>query len=96
LGGRVKPETGRTSYAPISRFGQIEYNMRHLHITGGSVRFRQLISLGLLLAVLSACSPKSTPQPANQDVPMGFTAEGWPYRGNPDATVTLWEFSDFQ
>jgi hypothetical protein len=75
------------------------------------VRLRQLISLGLLLAVVSACSPKpatqaaptatlplptSTPEPANQDVEMGFTAEGWPYRGNPNATVTLWEFSDFQ
>ncbi len=29
-------------------------------------------------------------------VPAGVTAEGAPYRGNPDATVTMVEFSDFQ
>jgi hypothetical protein len=40
--------------------------------------------------------PTATAMPANQDVEMGFTAEGWPYRGNPNAAVTLWEFSDFQ
>ena len=76
---------------------------------------RKLVSLGLLLAALSACKPQVTPQPtatraptatpvpptatprpAGQDVEMGFTAEGWPYRGNPNAAVTLWEFSEFQ
>jgi hypothetical protein len=85
--------------------------MRHLCTIGGSVRLRRFIHLGLLLAVLAACSPKptlqptptatrmpptSTPKPANQKLEMGFTAEGWPYRGNPNATVTLWEFSEFQ
>ena len=75
------------------------------------MRLRRFVYLGLLLAVLAACSPKpttqtaptatllpptSTPKPANQGIQMGFTPEGWPYRGNPDAVVTLWEFSDFQ
>jgi hypothetical protein len=40
--------------------------------------------------------PTSTPRSANQDIEMGFTAEGWPYRGNPNAAVTLWEFTEFQ
>jgi len=40
--------------------------------------------------------PTATPWPVGQDVPLGFTAEGWPYRGNPHAEVTLWEFSEFQ
>ncbi len=33
---------------------------------------------------------------ASGEVPMGFTEEGSPYRGNPDATVTLVEYSEFQ
>lgn len=28
-------------------------------------------------------------------IPVGFTAEGYPYRGDPDAPVTVQEFSDF-
>lgn len=31
-----------------------------------------------------------------QDIPVGFTAEGYPYRGNPDAPITVYEYSDFQ
>lgn len=77
--------------------------------------FKRLVGLGLLVAVLAACSPGATSQPtatraptatpvpptstarpAGQEVEMGFTAEGWPYRGNPKAEVTLWEFSEFQ
>ena len=76
---------------------------------------RRFVGLGLLLAALAACSPKTTPQatatraptatrtqptattrPVDQKAQMGFTAEGWPYRGNPGAAVTLWEFSEFQ
>lgn len=29
-------------------------------------------------------------------IPVGFTAEGYPYRGNPDAPVTVYEYSDYQ
>jgi hypothetical protein len=78
--------------------------------------------LGLLIAVLivSACSPKATPEPTAtteptatplplegevctvgspcgpDEVPMGFTEDGAPYRGNPNAPVTLEEHSEFQ
>ncbi len=34
--------------------------------------------------------------PAVSEVPMGFTEEGAPYRGNPNAPVTLVEHSEFQ
>jgi hypothetical protein len=51
--------------------------------------------------------PTDTPAPAattevlipsisEGEVPMGFTEEGLPYRGNPDAPVTLEEHSEFQ
>ena len=30
-----------------------------------------------------------------RDLPVGFTAEGFPFRGNPDAPLTIVEYSDF-
>lgn len=36
------------------------------------------------------------PAVSEGEVRMGFTKEGSPYRGNPDAPVTLLEYSDFQ
>ena len=52
--------------------------------------------------------PTDTPAPAattevlipsisgSGEVPMGFTEDGAPYRGNPDAPVTLVEHTEFQ
>jgi hypothetical protein len=34
--------------------------------------------------------------PGQDEVPMGFTEDGAPYRGDPNAPVTLMEYSDFQ
>ncbi|MBX2996952.1 MAG: thioredoxin domain-containing protein [Caldilineaceae bacterium] len=31
-----------------------------------------------------------------EGMPVGFTAEGFPYRGNPDAPITVYEFSDYE
>jgi len=48
-------------------------------------------------------SPADTPAtaaatvaPDAGGVAMGFTEDGLPYRGDPDAPVTLYEYSDFQ
>lgn len=39
-------------------------------------------------------TPIPSPTPAGA-VPMGFTADGAPYRGNPNAPVTLIEYGEF-
>ena len=71
---------------------------------------KRFLYLGLLIAALigAACGPGATPEPTatptllpptdtpEPEVPMGFTEEGTPYRGNPDAPVTLVEYSEFQ
>lgn len=31
-----------------------------------------------------------------RDLPVGFTPEGWAFRGSPDAPLTMYEYSDFQ
>jgi len=66
-------------------------------------RFLYLIML-IVALIVTACRPKATPEPtatptlavSEGEVPMGFTEEGAPYRGNPDAPVTLVEHSEFQ
>ncbi len=48
----------------------------------------------------SATAPLQDPADARRELfagyPVGFTEEGYPYLGNPDATVSLIEFSDYQ
>lgn len=41
-------------------------------------------------------SEVEAPSASEGEVPMGLTDDGAPYRGNPNATVTLVEYSDFQ
>lgn len=44
----------------------------------------------------TASTPSDAPQETYKDVPVGFTVEGYPYRGSPDAPVTMYEYSDYQ
>ena len=45
-------------------------------------------------AVPTATSTEATPTVA-QEVQMGFTEDGAPYQGDPNAPVTLLEFSEY-
>ncbi len=47
----------------------------------------------------AAPHPLAGPFEATEDfngIPVGFTPEGFPFRGNPDAAVTMIEYSDYQ
>jgi len=44
----------------------------------------------------AAVSLVNEPEGEFKGIPVGFTAEGFPYRGSPDAPVVLYEYSDFQ
>jgi protein-disulfide isomerase len=49
--------------------------------------------------VAPSAAPKAqVPAPTGtyKDLPVGFTAEGYPYRGSPDAPITMYEYSDYQ
>lgn len=64
-----------------------------------------LVLLGAAIAVIVGCSPAVSPgtqlgastgsQETYQGIPVGFTEEGYPYRGDPNAPVTLEEYSDY-
>jgi hypothetical protein len=45
--------------------------------------------------VATAGSEEKTPETPSGEIPMGYTPEGSAYRGDPDAPVTVYEFSDF-
>ncbi len=44
----------------------------------------------------AAAATESSEQEMLDGIPVGFTAEGYPYRGSPDAPVTVYEYSDYQ
>ena len=48
------------------------------------------------VAPTAPAATESSEQEMLDGIPVGFTAEGYPYRGNPDAPVTVYEYSDYQ
>ena len=53
--------------------------------------------VGPAVAPASAGETETGTQPAmHRGVPVGFTAEGYPYRGDPNAAVTIYEYSDYE
>ena len=52
---------------------------------------------GNLVAPAVAPAPAGAAQPAmHRGVPVGFTAEGFPFRGDPNAPITIYEYSDYE
>ena len=54
---------------------------------------------GLMVAPPVVDSGAADPwqQPStHRGVPVGFTEEGYPFRGDPDAPVTVYEYSDYE
>jgi hypothetical protein len=47
-------------------------------------------------ATAAPTATTAAPTVSEAEVPVGFTEDGAPYRGNPDASVTLLEYSDYQ
>jgi protein-disulfide isomerase len=52
---------------------------------------------GVVVATAQSLSPQQVTAPVEmyQALPVGFTAEGYPFRGNANAPLTLVEYSDF-
>ena len=52
---------------------------------------------GNIVGPAVAPAPAGDTQPAmHRGVPVGFTAEGYPYRGDPNAAITIYEYSDYE
>ena len=52
---------------------------------------------GNIVAPAVAPAPAGGTQPAmHRGVPVGFTAEGYPFRGDPNAPITIYEYSDYE
>jgi protein-disulfide isomerase len=52
-------------------------------------------SRGQIVSAVSGTPGAASTQEVYQATPVGFTEEGYPYLGDPDAPVTLEEYSDF-
>ncbi|MYJ79945.1 MAG: thioredoxin domain-containing protein [Caldilineaceae bacterium SB0670_bin_27] len=52
---------------------------------------------GNIVAPVVAPAPAGDSQPnMHRGVPVGFTEEGYPFRGDPNAPITIYEYSDYE
>lgn len=56
---------------------------------------RSLLNVIFALAALSVLAAEASGAEKYDGTPVGFTADGYPYRGDPNAAVTITEYSDY-
>jgi len=68
-----------------------------IRVHGGSLLFAAAIWLvsGLAAAVVESPPPGRQATETYQGMPVGFTVDGYPFRGNPDAPLTVVEYTDY-
>jgi protein-disulfide isomerase len=75
----------------VSRKGN-NTSLRNLYLIGGGVLLLALVALGSYVFFSNQASSVASSYP----YPVGKTAEGFYYKGNPDAPVKVIKYSDFE
>ncbi|RMF29494.1 MAG: DsbA family protein [Chloroflexi bacterium] len=84
--------SSRTKRARAAARAQARRRRQRITLIGIAVVVALLITGGLILL---GTGRSSNTADLSSDVPTGFTDEGFPYRGSPDAPVKIIEFSDY-
>ena len=90
---RTKKESDKTSERSSLRLGLLALLAVALLLAAGCTTDAD----GNIVAPAVAPAPDGGTQPAmHRGVPVGFTEEGYPYRGDPNAAITIYEYSDYE
>lgn len=77
----------------------MRHNFRHRASSSAARAGRGAMVLTVIVSALTSTAPSAqelaASESSNKDISVGFTAEGYPFRGDPEAPVTLEEFSDY-
>ena len=90
---RTKKESDKVSERSSLRLGLLALLAVALLLAAGCTTDAD----GNIVAPAVAPAPDGGMQPAmHRGVPVGFTEEGYPYRGDPNAAITIYEYSDYE
>jgi hypothetical protein len=87
----------QTQRGRVSKTAAKASPMRSFYILLGIIVAAGIGILGLYIyGNQPAAVAPSTPSTPSTDLPTGFTADGYPFKGLADAPVTVTEYSDYQ
>ena len=90
---RTRTDRGARRDGKVLRFGFPAFLLAILLLAAGCTTDAD----GNIVAPVVAPAPESGSQPAmHRGVPVGFTEEGYPFRGDPNAAITIYEYSDYE